>query len=617
MKINYTKPIGNIHNKLNVKQDNTEQNNKVYKNIPISNNMISEVIGRSQVVSFCGENRLRGAIFEHNCSEFLGDRENISYNKEDGSFRHTILSRDGILKKQEEFFPLENKEIITRVSDGIKSVTTKTPNTYILEKYNETGDQIYFEKTSAYSKEVVINDFDKGRRIISKEINGRKFVDVIDLKTNRSVTSGDMVLQRVYDKQSDSYITENLITGQVLKREKYRSNGKYESVIEYSPETGNIRREYIYDGRTGGYSDTTYSDSGYRKTLVKISRDGRKEDTYNFTRDGQTVASRVLFEYDKKGNLECESVYIPGTDLIDNQTLYSTDSCTKYKFRKTPNVPIYAEHYEDGRLVEEIRFHSNGKYYEYSKQYKEDGSYRENFFDRYGGQTHSKSYTVDNILYQVAEYNPDTNEVIRSINIDINTGATKETLYDEETGYTKRVIYRDSNGKVKQIKDYFIGTKIIKHLFEYNPDGSYWYTEFDQFGAVINKEERNPDGSRKEYGSYNQDNNQYYSNYTYTWSTTSSKSKENILSDDQVIEHVLSVTSSVAKSISEITSQEWSQLTKILGLDSTDELLNMSKETFRKLSKRFHPDLQQDEAKKEYGEKIFKIIQNLYARNSV
>ena len=70
----------------------------------------------------------------------------------------------------------------------------------------------------------------------------------------------------------------------------------------------------------------------------------------------------------------------------------------------------YVEHYEDGRLVEEIRFHSNGKYYEYSKQYKEDGSYRENFFDRYGGQTHSKSYTVDNILYQVAEYNPDTNE---------------------------------------------------------------------------------------------------------------------------------------------------------------------------------------------------------------
>ena len=88
------------------------------------------------------------------------------------------------------------------------------------------------------------------------------------------------------------------------------------------------------------------------------------------------------------------------------------------------------------------------------------------------------------------------------------------------------------------------------------------------------------------------------------------------LSDDEVLDHVLDVISSSHKSISEITIQEWNKIAKIVGLENYKELLNMDKDTYRKLSKKFHPDLQSDEAMKAYGEKMFKIIQNLYALKS-
>ncbi len=617
MKIQYTTPINNGYKATITDNKKVENKNKQSVEIPIINNSISEAIGRSQVVSFSGENKMKGPVFEHSCSELFGDKESIQYNKEDGSFSHTVVARDGSLKKQEEFFPREGKEIITRVSDGIKSITTKTPYSRVIEHYNEDGDQIYFEESTSAGKKVVITDFDKGRRIISKEVNGRKTVQVIDLKTNSSVTAGDLVLQRVYDRKTDSYITENLITGQILKREKYRPNGKYDSIVEYSEKTGNVTREYLYDSKTGGYSDISYYETGARKSLVRISRDGRKEDNYTFERDGKTISSHVLIEMDKRGALECETVYIPGTDLIDNQTLYDDESCTKYLFRRTPNVPQFAEHYEDGTLVEEIRFQRDGQSYEYSKQYKPDGSSRENFFNRYGYKTHSKSYTPDNILYQYAEYNPDTDQVVKSIDIDVYTGTRKETLYDEETGYAKKITFKDRNGHTKEVRNFFLGTNRLKSKIEYNSDGSFFYTKYDESGAVIGREEYNADGTKKKNNYYrNYSENQGYEYNSYSRNTEYTSKQTSTLSEEEVIDHLLDVTSSSHKSISEITSQEWDKFAEIVGLESSQELLNIDKDTYRKLSKKFHPDLQRDEAMKAYGEKIFKVIQNLYTLKS-
>ena len=618
MKIQTATPINNINISRNEKAEKTANNHKNTVNNPIMNNSLSEAIGRSQVVSFGGENSMRGSVFEHSCSEFLGEKENIYYNKKDGSFRHTIVGRDGYLRKQEEFYPQIGKEIITKVVDGIKTVTTKTPSTLKIEKTNEDGEQIYYEESNSLGKKTITTDFKKGRRIIAREYNGNRSVQVIDLKTNLSVTSGDLILQRVYDEKTDTYNTENLITGQILKREKFRSNNKHQSIIEYAPGSGNIIREFVYDSKTGGYFDTTYDESGVRKSLVKTSRDGRKEDTYLFGRDGKTITSHVCLQTGKRGNLECETIYFPGTDYIDIQTLYDEESCTKYKFRRSTNVPHFAEHYVDGSLVEEIRFQKDGESYEYSKQYKKDGSYRENFFDKYGCQTQSKSYTSDNFLYQYAEYNPETEEVIRAIDIDRYSGDMKETIYDEFSGYAKRITIQTANGKLKEIREYYSGTTQVKSKREFNPDGSFFYTKYDETGAASRREEYNADGTKKQnYNNYSGYNGQYgYNDYTYTNKTQQRTAQEKPLSNEELIEHVLHIVSSSDRSINEISQKEWTKMAEIIGVDSVDDLLNMDKSLYRTLAKRYHPDLQGNEAASAYSEKLFKIIHNLYNMNA-
>ncbi len=611
MKIQAATPINNISIHKVQKNENIITSNNPTKSDSILRNSLSEAIGRSQLVSFSGENRIKGPIFEHSCSEFLGDKENIYYNKQDGSFRHTVVGRDGQLKRQEEYYPILNKEIVTKVNDGEKTITTKTPSMFRTEKYNENGKQIYFEESTPSGKKMIITDFEIGRRIIAQETNGKNFIQVIDLKTNLPVTTGDLVLQRFYDKETDSYLTENLITGQILKKEKYRANNKYDSVIEYAPGTGNVTREYVYDPKSGGYFDSTYYDTGARKKLVKTSKNGRKKDIYKFAQDGKTILSRVILEFGKYDKLECETVYIPGTDIIDRQTVYGEEVCTKYKFRKSPNVPQSAENYIDGRLVEEIKFQKDGETYEYSRQYKEDGAFRDNFYNRYGYKTHSKSYTADNFLYQYAEYNPDTEYAIRSIDYDKLTGTRKETLYDEKTGYAKKIILSDANGRTKEINEFFIGTTNLKSKIEYNADGSFLYTRFDETGAVLGRDEYNADGTKKYYNQSGS-GRQNYGNYSYTTGSRSSTHKETALSEEEVIEHILNVTSSTGKSISEITPKEWAKLAEILEIENPNDLMRLDKETYRRLSKKFHPDLQQGEAQKAYGEKLFKIIHNLY-----
>ena len=91
----------------------------------ISNNLnsspMSELIGRSQVVSFSASNKISGSLFEHECSEMFKEKDRIVYNKQDGSLTHQIFRRDGTLKRQEEYYPKDDTEIITRVdTDGSK-----------------------------------------------------------------------------------------------------------------------------------------------------------------------------------------------------------------------------------------------------------------------------------------------------------------------------------------------------------------------------------------------------------------------------------------------------------------------------------------------------------------
>ncbi len=609
MKILSNLPINNSSVYNAQKSEKKVQNTQNNVSVPILNNSLSEAIGRSQVVSFCGENKIEGSTFSHKCSEMFGDREDISYNKNDGSFIHSVYSKNGELKKQEEFYPMIGREVITKVREGIKTVISKTASSVTVEKTDSTGEQIYFDYSSTDgNKKTVTTDFDKNRRIIMTEHNGISNIQVIDLKTGLPVTEGDIVLRRYLDDKSGSYITENIITGKLVKVEKYRPNNKLSSLIEYSQETGRILRNLQYDERTGGYVDCMYRESGTREALIKTSKNGRIIDGYKFANDGKTETEHVVSEYGKNKDLQSETVYIPGTDKISTYTEFEENGCKTYFYGKVNNVPKYAERYIDGRLVEKFNFYQDGEIVKQSVKYNKNGSTEETFYDRSGMKQSSKKTDPDGFVYRYCEYNPSTETVRRVINIDKYTNDIKETIYNDYTGAVKRIKLTSADGTVKEDTIFYQDGQTPKSKKVYHEDGSFTYTKYDEDGYSTGSSEYNADGSKKT------------NDYNYSYFHGANRSSNNTqpkreLSKKEFLEkflHDFSYINSYAGY--EISDADWIQLSEYLGVDNKDVLVYMDKQTYRQLSKKFHPDLQTNKSKEDLDmyETIFKIITALY-----
>ncbi len=604
MKINFASSVNNNYFINGKKSDNSNSLSNPIKTFSeaIQKNSLSEAIGRSQV-SFCGENRMKGNIFQHTCSEVLGDKEAISYNKDDGSFVHQITGRDGSLKRKEEYFPQLGKEIITKLNNGVKTITTKMSDGYQIEKLNQDGEQIYFETSDNNgNKKTVTTDYKKNVRITTRELYGQKDVEVIDLTTNQSVTSGELVQRKYKDKETGDLHTINVITGQILKTEKYADNGKLQTVIEFSEQTGNPVRKIFYNDRKGIEQETLYDENGVRKSVTKTAYNGREIEEFEFASDGNTVKSHIVSEYDKNGSLTAETSYLPGTDLIQTYSEYTNDGCIVYQYKESPNVAKTAERFVDGKLVEEIKFQRDGSTYEYSKEYKKDGSYEENFFNRYGYQTQSKEYNSNGFMTAYTQYNSQTGAVQKIIDFDEYTGERTESLFDEESGYVKKVVISDNNGNLKEVIEFYQDSETQKSKRVYNNDGSFTYIKYDEDGNTINKGEYNADGTKKTAkGS------------SYTQRTQNQTQSTGSRTLDDIIDDVLHVISDKDSSLKDVKLSDWEIIAKALGFESPTDLFSMDNKAYKKLCKQYHPDLQTDESKYS-AEQKFKLVTNIYSR---
>ena len=126
MKISAVNSVNNKYFTYNSQKINNKASDSI-KEIPA--NSMSEAIGRSQLVAFKGQNYVDGANITHECNELLKNiKETINYNKEDGSYIHTVTAYDGSLKAKEEYYPQIGKEIITRVTKNGTIETTKFPS---------------------------------------------------------------------------------------------------------------------------------------------------------------------------------------------------------------------------------------------------------------------------------------------------------------------------------------------------------------------------------------------------------------------------------------------------------------------------------------------------------
>ena len=616
-----------IVNYNKIQKNNTVQNNKISNNPNIVsgsllNNPMAEIIGRSQLLSFKGDNKIDGNMFIHDCFEILGKKENITYNKEDGSFSHSIYNRDGSLIRSEEYFPAQGKEVITTTDLYGTTIKTKTPETRIVEKLNNDGNQVFWEVVyNNGNKNSIVTQYNNNRRIIRETKNGRELQPkVIDLRTGQYVTSGKLVYHRVYDKYTDMYVTENIITGQIIKEEKYGQNKKLQYLSEYNPETNLPVYQKKLNSRTNGYDEYTFYPSGLKKSYTSTSKNGREIDKYNYASDGRTITAHSYTETDKKGDVTFERIYNPATGRIYSETEYDKNIQSVYLFTDRPNVPYSCDKYDNGFKTEHIEFQNDGETYASMTKYNADGTRQENLYSKSGNLLNAEYYSADNYLYKRVEYIEHTGNPKRITENNKYTGEQTKFTFDDLSGelISKKVTYSD--GKPKETTEYYPGKNAIPRIKkEYRNDGSYTATFYDTYGNQTTKEEFNADGTRKGYRQQNNWDSSYsgyrtrYSGYTYNYSSTASKQKPPV---KDTLDKILSVLANKSGwDCDKISDDEWNVLLDMTGFKTKDDLFSMSKDEYRHLTKKFHPDLNADNPNQKEYEIVFKIISNINSGN--
>ncbi len=564
----------------------------------LPNNSLNEVMGRAQV-SFGGTNKMGANYFTHDCSEILsGKNEHIDYNKEDGSFIHTVTARNGDLVKKEEFYPLEGREVITRVRrDGLKVTERRKNAGQTVTHFNQQGTEVYRSETDANGNtETKSVDFEKNRIVLISEKDGNYSAQVIDLRTKQPVTSGELIYDERYDEKKQEYSKVNILTNRVEETKKYR-DGELVSQKSYSPLTGEITEEV----RFKPYVKVNYSADGHPQFITTLSEDEKIKDIYELYQDGKTEKSHTKYILDGLNKrVRFKISYFPATQLKKEITSYGDSGKTVEKYHRNPNVVEQRYEYDkDDNLVKILNFDIFSQSVSGKTIFAEDGSYKE------------ESYSPDGIKRGECFYTPNSRLSIKN-EYDNYTGVLKYTTrYHEDGSYD--VTRFDKSGKIAKTVSIYTKDKKLKETITldktgqrpayrevYNQDGSYTLFEYDGFGNIKSTSEWNIDGSRKSSSAASSAFN----------STT--KLRDRVSDEDKFLKKMSDIIART--SYAGVKNEDWQRLAKILGVNDKSDLLSMDKTTYRKLSRQYHPDHNPDNQQR--NTTIFGIINNLYSNQS-
>ena len=671
MKIYGINQLGNIKTEKTL-QKNSNVKNPISKNqTEISKNSLAEAIGRSQV-SFKGTSSLEGNLLEYQNASLLKGSENFVYNKEDGSIEYEEYTSGNILKKRYKFNPLKGIEQVTLLQpDGTTTVEKKEPDLYVFERYDSEGKILLREEADDDSEESMLDKVsvkfeygDKQREIIRRYKNGEvSEVEVVDSRTGEVVTEGRL-LESKFRREGGWIITKNIVTGDIYEKERQNQYGDRIHYEEYSRKTLALIHSFTTDSKTGETSETKYTDDGknilftenksvqgnilysaeYSPNTLKLVKEVEFDAKNNavitkeFTEDGiiqkKTVAAKngstEVATYDKKGNISNVTVtsknkrevdsydydeygkiikdvhieykrngqvlsltdYIPNTGIIKTKTDYKTeDTYIEYTYctdSEEKNVPKSADEYEYGVLISE-------------KQYYEEGYVTQ------------RTYCTDKAVpYEFEKYN-ENGIIIKRVKDRNSMNLRETTLYDERTGNRTRFTQRTKDGKPLLQIDYYQNGKAIKIEREFNSDGSYKRTEYDEYGNVISIT-----------------NHEAKTQYTYSSQQTEMNNKKQKTKE----EHIASLAKEIGKpwidvlpanpaeancyfAKSKISKDEMDAILDITGFSSPDELFAMNKKQYRTLVKQFHTGQYKEEEEKEhqFEKDVFNIISQIYSNS--
>lgn len=626
--ISYTKAgkTDRLNQRLNV---NPNQTNELQKNT------MAELMGRCQSISFGAKNTIQGPIFEHTCKELLGigEKDIIRYNKQNGCLKHEVYKSDGTLKQSEEFFPMNGSEIITTYDDyGRMTRKTTTPEYFQFQRFDEDGRETYnkYQEPNGYSY-ICETDYKRRRAVYrEKQPSGMpELIKVVNLDTNETVTSGPMVIDKRFDRNSNTYITENILTKQVLQTEQKRTNGSLQRLVVYVEGSGLVKREKEYDSRNGGYIERIYSGYGQNNLtqIIQTSKDGRKQQTIDYAPDGKTVTSNVLCSRLRNGDIDSETVFLGGTAKIDYRKNYYDGyyTCTKYNI--SPNLPAREEKYssKDDSLLSEVLFFEDGRTIHQKREYFKDFSYTQTTFDFRGKRAKKEYFESDDFLSRIEEYNTRTGMFDKVTEFDKRSGYQQVSYFDVSTGtlaYTKKYNRR---GELEEQVDYFVDGQTSSRRKVYNFDGSYKETLYNTDGSIKSETEYDKYGNKKpkpednkrherQYRRYQSSANGYNYSSSNTYQTTGTSYQSATETEDAFLSRIGSIAANKDRSIIlEFRSSDWQRLAQILGIDNVDKIRHMDDKTYRQLAKSFHPDLAPHEIKAQArSQQLFQIINEIH-----
>ena len=612
MKISFTPAINNTKaiNKTPSQKGITIPNNNVKE---IQRNSIAELLGRSQTVSFGAHNAYNGSFLEHSCVEKQGlgkfIKEQILFDRKTGNMTHVITDRYDNLISRDEYYPQKGSQIRTTLdSNGVFTITTITPTTKTVEKSDSENRPFMLAHTDAEgNKRVEMTNYKRGRMVVKETIKGEEQpTKVINLNTGKEVTSGPLVIDRRYDEETDTYITENIVTKDVLKRERLAQNGFVLSQTIYFPETGMVKIQKDYKQEIDSYEIRTYSarEGNPLETLVIESRDKIEKQVITYEEDGKTVQSNILYIKKKNSNeLESEVKFKGDTKIIEQRIIYGKAGArTEYYFAEEPNIPRCALQYDkNSNQKSETYFGLDGKTPTLKNEFREDGSIVQSRHNKVGQITETRYYTSNKQIEYLEKFDPESQALISSISFNLENGNRTITIYDTEyeTAYKQMVTTKDNVVLSQTI--FHPDGETPQYIRRYRKDRSYTITEYDAKGSKIDVKDYNADGTKRT-----------------TQKQTANKQTQAIGQDKKTAEKEEEFLRRLTKEINNgndinkvLSESDWSRLAQIFGVNNSKSIKALTPETCRSLVLKFHPNSANETTKIKH-EQLFKIITSLF-----
>ena len=502
MQITFSPAINNTF-KIN-KLKNNSQPTLETKNInEHSKNSMSEVMGRVQAISFKGINTVEGDYVEHTCTEKTSThgtiKEHIIFNKKNGNYTHRITDKNGGLIRSEEYYPSQEKEVITTYENDIATITTKTPSLTTIEKLDSENRQIYLEYSTENTTRIEETDYARGRKIIKVTDHDTEHpIIVVNLDTGSVVLNGDLVIDTIYDEERGEYITKNIVTNSIHKREKLDEQGNLVYTKEYNPKNGLIVNEKHY---VGEYVEDVFTGEEPNRLVSSlfVSSDGREKEVVLYGEDGETMISHTIYLHRENGTLEQETKLNSSQAIIEKIFYGKGEARTHHFYDEQTNKKKSTKEYDKkGRFVTETLYYEDGKTPKAIKEMNKDGSFVVIVYNREGIEAKRNLYDSKKNLLSSEIYNVKTNSIEKAVEYDLKTGNVSTTIFDEEYETPLKMTVTDKDGTVLSQTVFYEDGKTPHYQREYNKDRSYNDYVFTEKGKLVGMKKFNADGSKKE-----------------------------------------------------------------------------------------------------------------------